>query len=57
MNIIEKTFYEKAKSKGIRLLEINKNNIMFALNGEYAKIKYDNPSDEFITLMKEIFEK
>lgn len=56
MDIFEKNFYEKAKSKGIRFLEINKNKIIFALNNEHAKITYNNPSDEFVNLMTEIYE-
>ena len=56
MNMFEKTFYEKAKIKGVRLLETSKNKITFALNGEYVKITHSNPSDEFITLMTNLYE-
>ena len=56
MNVTEKSFYEKAKSKGIRLLEVGKNKITFALNNEYAKITYSYPSKEFVNLMTELYE-
>jgi hypothetical protein len=58
MNKVEESFYNKAKSKGLRLLEINtnKNKITFALNNEYVKITYSNPSDDFITAMTELYE-
>ena len=54
MNISEKSFYDKAKSKGIRLLEVGKNKITFALNNEYIKITYPHPSKEFVNLMTEL---
>lgn len=57
MSVTEKSFYEKAKSKGIRLLEVAKNKIIFALNNEHVKITYNNPSDEFVNLMTEIYER
>lgn len=56
MSVTEKSFYEKAKSKGIRLLEVGKNKITFALNNEYVKITYSHPSKEFINLMSELYE-
>ena len=56
MNLFEKSFYEKAKVKGIRLLEINKNKMTFALNNEHVKITYNNPSNEFVNLMTELYE-
>lgn len=56
MNMFEKTFYEKAKSKGLRLLEVGNNKITFALNNEFVKITYPNPSDEFVKLMTELYE-
>lgn len=56
MNIIEKLFYDKAKSKGIRLLEVGKNKITFGLNNEYIKITYSHPSKEFINFMTELYE-
>ena len=56
MSVNEKSFYEKAKSKGIRLLEVDKNKITFALNNEYIKITYSHPSEEFINLMTELYE-
>ena len=56
MSVTEKSFYEKAKSKGSRLLEIGKNKITFALNNEYVKITYSHPSEEFINLMNELYE-
>lgn len=56
MSITEKSFYEKAKSKGIRLLEVGKNKITFILNNEYVKITYSHPSKEFINLMTELYE-
>lgn len=56
MNVTEKSFYEKAKSKGIRLLEVAKNKIIFALNNEYVKITYCHPSKEFVNLMTELYE-
>lgn len=56
MNVIEKSFYNKAKSKGIRLLEVGKNKITFTLNNEYVKITYPHPSKEFINLMNELYE-
>ena len=56
MSVTEKSFYEKAKSKGIRLLEVGKNKITFVLNNEYVKITYSHPSKEFINLMTELYE-
>ena len=56
MSVTEKSFYEKAKSKGIRLLEVGKNKITFTLNNEYVKITYSHPSKEFINLMTELYE-
>lgn len=56
MSVTEKSFYEKAKSKGIRLLEVAKNKIIFALNNEYVKITYCHPSKEFVNLMTELYE-
>lgn len=56
MSVNEKSFYEKAKSKGIRLLEVDKNKITFVLNNEYIKITYSHPSKEFINLMTELYE-
>ena len=56
MSVTEKSFYEKAKSKGIRLLEVAKNKITFALNNEYVKITYSHPSKEFVNLMTELYE-
>jgi hypothetical protein len=56
MSVTEKSFYEKAKSKGIRLLEVGKNKITFVLNNEYVKITYSHPSKEFINLMSELYE-
>ena len=56
MSVTEKSFYEKAKSKGVRLLEVAKNKITFALNNEYVKITYVHPSEEFINLMTELYE-
>jgi hypothetical protein len=56
MSVTEKLFYEKAKYKGISLLEIDKNKITFALNNEYVKITYSHLSKEFINLMTELYE-
>jgi hypothetical protein len=56
MSVTEKSFYEKAKSKGIRILEVGKNKITFALDNEYVKITYSLPSKEFINLMSELYE-
>ena len=57
MNAFEKSFYEKAKVKGIRLFEEYDKKVVFALNNnEHVKITYSNPSKEFIKLMKEIYE-
>lgn len=55
MNISEKSFYEKAKSKGIRMLEVGENKITFAINNEYVKITYPHPSEEFVNLMSELY--
>lgn len=56
MNISEKSFYKKAKSKGIRMLEVGEDKITFALNNEYLKITYSHPSEEFVNLMTELYE-
>ena len=56
MNISEKSFYEKAKSKGIHMLEVGENKITFTINNEYVKITYSHPSEEFVNLMTELYE-
>lgn len=56
MNISEKSFYKKAKSKGIRMLEVGEDKITFVLNNEYLKITYPHPSEEFVNLMTELYE-
>lgn len=56
MNISEKSFYKKAKTKGIRMLEVGENKITFTINNEYVKITYPHPSEEFVNLMTELYE-
>lgn len=56
INISEKSFYKKAKSKGIRMLEVGENKITFTINNEYVKITYQYPSEEFVNLMTELYE-
>ena len=56
MNINEKSFYKKAKTKGIHMLEVGENKITFTINNEYVKITYPHPSEEFVNLMTELYE-
>ena len=54
MTASEKALAKKASEKGITNLEIYPNKVTFCYLGEYVKITKNNPSKEFIAVLKEI---